>query len=253
MKGKFEDKLAQLAFGELSPDAAAKLEQEVRKDPEALRALSVYKDMREGLRSLSDVPEDQFSKERLRDAILTQGLRPLPTRPVSNRSWLWMPAMACVLGFGLMFGQNMLRKPKATQVVINAELPGIVTPKKSLFEAPVAIDRTASLLPAAPSKPLKNSNRELVAVNRDPNEADPKVLASTNPMNEDSYDPDLGNVPANGTVPVAGAMVVANAAKTKQNPATSVPIVLIDQDTDEQTGACKATEVGSSSNVLVGG
>ena len=53
MKGKFEDKLARLAFGELSSDEAVKLERDVQTNPDALRTLSLYKDMRQGLRSLS--------------------------------------------------------------------------------------------------------------------------------------------------------------------------------------------------------
>jgi len=248
MKGKFEEKLAQLAFGDLKPDEAAKLEQEAQANPEAMRTLALYKDMRAGLRSLSDIPEDQFSKERLRDAILTQGLRPVPTRPVSNRAWLWMPAAACVLGFALMYGNNTFRKPSAgPNIVLGEKSLKFGPPTSDLIDftpQPVATNVTTHGIAKAPEKDLK----PLVA-RADPDEVSPNILAS---MNDDAYDPDLGKMPANAPAVTSNTLAENNPADRKSS-ATTVPIVLIDQDTDQQTGACKATEVGSSSNVLVGG
>lgn len=249
MKGKFEDKLAQFAFGELSSDEAAKLEREMQSDPEALRALALYKDMRVGLRSLSEVPEDQFSKERLRDAILTQGLRPVPTRPVSNRSWLWMPAAACVLGFALMSSQNSFRRSSAApNVVIGMRDLGVAKPNAGELDIKPIVIKNPATPAIVPPKPKETESKGLLAVNSDPEEVDHRVMAVN--LNDEAYDPDLGKMPTTTASVTAGTVAAAPVRKVT---AAAVPIVLIDQDTDEQTGACKATEVGSSSNVLVGG
>ena len=258
MKRKFEEKVAQLAFGDLSAEESAKLEREVHQNPEALRALSQYKEMRDGLRSLSDIPEDQFSKERLRDAILTQGLKPRPTRPVSNRSWLWMPSAACTMGFVLMFAVNHLhRHVGAPNLLINPPKnytlgPSFMDESKahSNFEAKSAV--------AMATKPHAKPTADLDAVNPqvDPDIVDSRITASnlSGEYDDAAYDPDLGTQPASSPKLVRESTVVPrnSAILASTTPATG-PIVLIDQDKDEQTGACKATEVGSASNVLVGG
>jgi len=253
MKGKFEDKLAQLAFGELTPEEAAKIEREVHGDPEALRALSLYKDMKEGLRSLSEVPEDQFSKERLRDAILTQGLRPVAPRPTSSRSWLWMPTAACVMGFSLMFVMNMTRKSHgAPHLVIDEGSISLGISSKEPIRVASRVDTNAIYGPFLPANVRKADTAGESAKAVDPNEENPRILTSI--PSDDAYDPDLGTLPATGSAAAGSASTVAfKGSTTAASGSTSGPIVLIDQDTDEQTGACKATEVGSSSNVLVGG
>ena len=250
MKGKIEDKLAKLAFGELSPEEAAKLEREVQNDPEALRALSLYKDMRAGLKSLSDVPEDQFSKERLRDAILTQGLKPLPTRPISSRSWLWMPATACAMGFVLMFTLNLTHKKPLPQVVMGPEVASLGLSNSHPIEIPKNFSTGALIGPTAPPTTVATTTGDAKQPD-DMDEVDPRVLTSMEPTDA-AYDPDLGVQPPKGNTLTASRTSLVSSARTVSLK-TSGSIVLIDQDKDEQTGACKATEVGSSSNVLVGG
>jgi len=260
MNGKFEDKVAQFAFGDLSPEEGAQFEREVQGDPDAQRALSLYKEMREGLRSLADVPEDQFSKERLRDAILKQGLKPVATQPVSNRGWFWMPVAACALGFGMMFVVNTLRRPSAgPQVVINAKDPAFnIGSQSPLKVAEVAPHEDFKFDPLTVPKPLvRDTAAEKVAAraSKNPDEVDPRLSAVIpGGMDEASYDPNVGDPPAGSSQPSATVNTVAvNPVHAGTDSTSSGPIVLIDQDKDEQTGACKATEVGSSSNVLVGG
>jgi hypothetical protein len=259
MKRKFEEKVAQLAFGDLSADDAAKLEQEVQSDPEALRALSQYKDMREGLKSLAEVPDDQLSKERLRDAILTQGLKPVPTRRVSPHSWLWMPGVACSLGFVLMFGVNRLHhKFVAPNIVINppknysmgSAFESNSESSKRFIEKPTMVASATKTMP-------KNSRFDAAAAQVDPDIVDSRITASnlSGGFEDAAYDADLGNEPVNGQRVMAGErnLTARNDATLVSTNSTTGPIVLIDQDKDDQTGACKATEVGSASNVLVGG
>ena len=106
MNGKFEDKLAQLAFGDLSPDEAARIEAQAKNDPEALHALNTYVGMRAELRDLKDVPQDQLSKERLRDAILAQGLKPGAEKKSRPWAWAWMPLATGALVFALMISRG---------------------------------------------------------------------------------------------------------------------------------------------------
>lgn len=250
MNRRFEDKLAELAFGDLSPEEAAKLEREMGADPKAMAALSTYREMREGLKGLSEVPEDQLSRERLRDAILTQGLKPAPVPAPANRSWLWMPATACLLGFALMVSLNFARKPhRDTQIVLGGRLPGLAleTHKEPLaLSGPSGQSPTFGPFLQKPTVVAKAPAEE----RHDPNEADVRLTAN-NDLADSAYDPDLGNPPAPD--PRDASLQTPSKATVQADAAGSGPIVLIGPDTDQQTGACKATEVGNSSNVLVGG
>src|SRR5688572_28441895 len=76
MNRRLEEELLQTAFGEAWREEMADLERRVMSDPEAAKALKTYQLMKEGLRDLGDIPEHQISTERLRHAILEQGLKP---------------------------------------------------------------------------------------------------------------------------------------------------------------------------------
>ena len=79
MRKRFEEELAQLAFGDLSSDRAAELRARADADPDAAQTFDTYCRMKEELRSLAvDVPAEQLSTERLRDAILKRGLTEKP-------------------------------------------------------------------------------------------------------------------------------------------------------------------------------
>lgn len=251
MNGKFEEKLAQLAFGDLSPAEAKKFELEAEQNPEARRALILYKDMRDGLRSLADIPDDQFSKERLRDAILTQGLKPTPSRPVTSRTWLWMPVAACALGFGMMFMRHSFDREK--------HQPEIVMGKNSIKSTPlftiekpihVAVNSGNHVIAGdrATAHSVRNAfmsvSRHGSRKHKETTELSPDVSTGV------IFDPDL-EFGSFEPIPTAGAVPPS---KDVGSPAPeSGPIVLIDQDKDAQTGAQRATEVTSASNVLVGG
>jgi len=253
MKGKVEDKLVQLAFGDLSPSEAKRLEQVAERDPEAHRALVVYKEMRDGLRLLADVPEDQFSKERLRDAILKEGLKPAPYRPTSNRAWLWMPVAACAIGFGFVFVRR-------TMVTVKSE-PQVVMSSKSLRPTPLVeikepIRVAVNTAPTAASfvGPAQPKLREVSDLgsrhgNRhrlEPNEVDPAIFARIPDGGE--FEDALGTAVLEDDTPTP-----TTAPHNDTVTAASGPMVMIDPDKDASTGAQRAREVGSSSNVLVSG
>ena len=95
-----EDRLVRYAFGDVSDHERAEVEALIARDPEARRTVDQYASMRDDLGRMREVPEDQMSRERLRDAILARGLRtdPLPVSR-SRWQWLWMPVAACALAF----------------------------------------------------------------------------------------------------------------------------------------------------------
>ncbi len=252
MNGKFEEKLAQLAFGDLSEGEARQLELEADRDPEARRALMMYKDMRNSLRGLAEIPEDQFSKERLRDAILTQGLKPAPTRPISNRTWLWMPVAACALGFGFVMMRHSFEKGRLNPEIVMG--PSVTKTTKLLGISPsirVAVNNTTNdsrmvhatvaSVKHGPSSGRHRSHRHSID-----SESTPDLSASWPELTYEGFDPGITHGPA---VTAASLPQPTTVASTADNG----PIVFIDQDKDALTGAQHATEVGSASNVLVGG
>ncbi|HWD39290.1 MAG TPA: hypothetical protein VG944_10605, partial [Fimbriimonas sp.] len=91
MNRKFEDQLARLAFEELQNEESSALEARVANDPEAAKVLKDFRSIKQGLRGLADIPDHQLSNERLREAVLAQGLKPHPATR-TDWSWLWMCA-----------------------------------------------------------------------------------------------------------------------------------------------------------------
>lgn len=116
MERNYEDKLMELAFGELNPEEATRLEARLEADPLAARDVAFTRLMREDLLSLADnVPPDQLSKERLRQAILGNGLHPVPMRRSLGLGWLWAPAAAFAAAFVFVFLRNQPAEPTFVQ------------------------------------------------------------------------------------------------------------------------------------------
>jgi hypothetical protein len=266
MNGKFEERLARLAFGDLTPEETQRLEREALGNPDAARVLMEYSAMRDGLRSLgADVPADQLSKERLRDAILGQGLRPVapePTRPVWN--WLWMPTVACAIAFGIVTVRNNMPAQGGQEPMIVMD-----DAKTDPFEANLTPPSTvADLMPA----PQPEKVEKVVEVAKKPvvtlAKNTPPAEAPRRPRRKSRKAPavdlgllakaDLETAPDSvllspkkdpAPVPVAQKEEKPDAVVTL----ASAPIVLIDTGKNAETGASNAMEVGDPNHVLVGG
>ena len=255
MKGKFDEKLAQLAFGDLSSEEATRIEAQAKADPEAARHLDTYRSMKMSLKAMSDVPEDQMSKERLRDAILAQGLNPKPQRS-SNFGWLWMPATAAILAVGLMVVRNRTIEPAIAldNHSISSDVVAIRAP------AGMKTDLTPSDLTANVLSTTKNFNlgSDLNAKPSEPRSAGRSGFRLASRSESHRQEPVLEYTPFSEApkehVPNNEADPDANSNQTdSSSPATSgTPIVMIDENRDSNTGARIATEVGAS-NVLIGG
>ncbi len=106
MNRKLEKLAAKLAFDEIDAPQAEKLRESVAEDAEAARRLGEYEGMRLDLRKLAErTPECTVSADRLRDAILGDGLNEARTSH-QNWGWVWAPIATGVLAFALFAWGN---------------------------------------------------------------------------------------------------------------------------------------------------
>lgn len=281
MNRKFEDQLVRLAFGDLSSEEASRLQAESAEDRDAQRTLDTYRQMKSELQSLAEVPADQLSKERLREAILARGLG--ETKAASRQwNWLWMPAMAAAVAFGVVFlkGSTMPDHSVATTVVMDEpkSMSWTDLPKFDFSTTPIrsaAVTPSVSVSADVEETPVKKS--QPTQVRRAHHEAGPTFASATANMSLGALDTMSGHDMPSG-IGEALAPAMDKVEKTdKQVPQpdgptaaiTSSPspissagartieksssIVLIQPEKDQDTGAQRAREVESASNVLVGG
>lgn len=253
MKRKTEDQILQLAFEEMTPELAAAYERDALLDPEASCALADYRQIKADLRMLADIPPDQLSKERLREAILDRGLKP---KPVRRTSWAWMPMTAAAVAAAAF----LLRPhpPVSTRVAIGPRqnifsIPKVATPGDSAVAGRVAppasseeIDVPTAAMRAAiydPSSRHSSTRRHHLRTD---------IQIGTGDMKE--FDLTANISPQSSVTPPTGKTSSPSGADSQPAASTpSAPIVLIDSEKDGSTGASKATEVNSTSNVVVGG
>ncbi len=249
MKGKFDEKLAELAFGDLSPKEAERIEAQASMDPEAMRVLSTYRSMKGGMGDLMDIPEDQLSKDRLRNAILMQGLKPKPEK-ASPLGWLWMPATAFLLAAAVM-----LFNPQGS-----GGDPVVAVSEKDVPSNFVAIKPLTSFnfgtLSAGTASEEKEAPKSIVVAQSQ--QSEPPVRRKRIRNNEELAKVELkgfGLIASNHQAPRITITTVPDPEMSPETEASAppTPIVIIEDNRDVSTGAYRAIEVGSSSNVLIGG
>jgi hypothetical protein len=136
-----------LAFGEFSETEAAELETLAGADPIAAKQLQELRCLKSDLKALSEIPPHQLSNDRLRDAILGQGLKP---KSVFDWSWIWMPALSCVLVGGLMFG--LRHRPTGDPGFVSPQVASIQVPHTDFFKLQPPVD--IAKMPTVKVKPL---------------------------------------------------------------------------------------------------
>jgi hypothetical protein len=264
MNRKREEELMQLAFGDLRREENGQLQAEISTDPEAAKAFSSYRDMCDGLKALRDVPEMQLSTERLRDAILSGGLQP---RPVSrwNFNWLATPIAVGACAFVIVLAvrkPHTIPMPSGTVAMDTPSVDGSnpkkdwlgvtdfganddVSPKTAPQAATISHDVTEQT-PRMRHHVLRKNNGSMMvaALTTTPNPGLAKALSM----------PTFGNINANTSMTFAAKTADATrGAQAEQNSPKGNEIVMIDAQPDAETGAARATEVKSSSNVVIGG
>ncbi|MFZ4509177.1 MAG: hypothetical protein ACOYON_15935 [Fimbriimonas sp.] len=247
MKQRREDEIIGVAFGDSSAP------QHLDRDEEAVFSqLSWIKD---GLKDLREIPEDQISTERLRDAILSSGLRPEPVAP--RWGWLWMPltaAMAAVVflqvqkSMARVEPQLMVQEPVAQAEPFRLKVPS--TASDILAKTP---PKSVAVNSPAPSRRVRNPISRETAVS----------LEVEGPKMTLAYAPQVSNLRDRAEEANLGSRGGMRAAKTAPSMSADAmaaspveeesTVILIQSEKDANTGLPIATEVNSTKNVLVGG
>lgn len=280
-----DDLLFGYAFGELSDAEIAKIESELMLDDALQSEANLLKDLNSDLKSFEEIPEMQFSTERLRDAILGQGLKPKKVAP-QWLSWVSAPmALASVVLLAFVFtgGVNRMLGRQQNPVYVSA---GSSQSANSLSGPMVAVNEsTFSLQSKATGSQVSSS------ANQTPKSEDEKMQGGSkgnrrmNPRNErakglvaaldTSSRPSLarpasqsarsmrnmgvpggvnnevaGNLSISDTIPEQGSASIISAAKAEVSP---TEIVILNSERDAGTGAAIATEVKNPTNVVIGG
>jgi len=278
MNRKREEELMQLAFGDLRREMGH-VQGEISADPEAAKTYQAYCEMREGLKALRDVPEMQLSTERLRDAILKEGLQP---KPASGWNWSWL-ATPIAVGACAFVVVTMMRKPAtpfpgaenlaaSNQTVVVEKPTAEVASNVSLdtkFEQvlknidplkPVdfgTVELTESVQPVAKRGGYRSirSNAPVATVammtKPVPGLSKSLSLSSNSPSLNDRKAETMSFASApDGFDSVNAKMSFRSVAESAAAPND---IVQIESKMDIESGAAKATEVKGNQNVEIGG
>lgn len=255
MNKRIEDQLAKLAFGELGPREEAELRRLCETDPEAGKALEQFQSIRHGLKQLPVTPH-QLSTERLNEAILRQGLRS-PAEPSLWR-WLSAPAWAAAAVLAIWGSWSIY----SADLVESSPSAKPLAARTNLSEGPSASSgMDASLENALAQAELSAPEKGAIESAR----VEPKSGAKVSPpppisteksvrvaKREPSTPSDLVYTADQLSIDVIENAIVSSAAFAA-SPDDSEPLVIIDEARDETTGASRAKEVTSVSNVVVGG
>lgn len=250
MKRKNEVQLIELAFGDVNPEEATQLRQQVEADASSMATLQAYEELRNSLGNLRDVPEMQMSRERLRDAILADGLRE------SRRfTWTWFAAPAAVAALAFAFtllvrdpvmplpGGGGIATLDAGSLTMNMD-PTIERPNRSVA-ALLGNEELGRIKFPEPDKTTIETSAQGSTVAKFSKRATPLASKATEPE----------PAPPVATVASASAPVVADAASmgAAKPEEVEAEVIVFTLDTDVDTGARRATAMESSSNVVIGG
>ena len=248
MRRKNEEELIKLAFGDIEPQGSERAKKMLAEDAEAAKLFAGYSEIREGLKSLK-TPEHQLSTERLREAILKQGLK----RQSPLAGWKWTFAPLAVAAAAFLITLRMGGQPTSGNF---ADIPSDQG-TKSTIQNPIDFNSTSRdpiIVPAPEvSQPSVERNSERFAsasrtsgrssASRTARSTSASLIANRLPALSPA---DFSRSAIDGALP-AGALALNLETSEEQ------PIVLIGSESDESTGANRATEVSSASNVVIGG
>src|SRR2546423_4501280 len=136
MNRRTEEKLIKLAYDEMLPQEAAAFEAQSKADPESARLLAHYRQIKADFVRLNDVPEMQFSGERLREAILHGGLK--RRNRLAAFGWLLAPGLAAALAVVLFINRPASQESGPARQNTAAEQPTFSGPLARNDETPKA-------------------------------------------------------------------------------------------------------------------
>jgi anti-sigma factor RsiW len=280
---KKEDKLFGYAFGDLDEQDAQVFEASLLKDEASAEEVKFLQSIKGDLESFRDIPEMQYSKERLRSAILGQGLK--PTRPgFPWLNWVLAPGAAtCVvaLGYVLMYGtsrkdptligvpnmasnssvgiklpEQKLTKPEP--IVAEKDAKGTPTGFPDVRDSHWASDDSVGTFRVSEKRDRVTKSSDRRSRTKAPLLAMREVKKSAVEMASESVKTSVsltGGSGGGGAMSPGAAGVVSDSVMMKSEPTPSVDatIILIDKDQDSGVGAPTAIEVNDTKNVIIGG
>ncbi|HEY3782402.1 MAG TPA: hypothetical protein VGL56_15070 [Fimbriimonadaceae bacterium] len=265
MKRRDEDRIIDLAFGEIPDSEAGRLQEQYNSNPAAAQTLSQFKRLKADLPLLNDIPDHQISTERLREAILRGGLKQ------KRNYWAWSLVPALAAAASLFF---LLPRNPSAQTVSRVQTPAP--------ETTVAFETLPSQESAFhPETELTNLNhavRSTYSYGSDNNGDDAKPALKQPEKRKREYVPAELNssmVALNSAGQAGDAVIPQTEAAPANQPASQAPtdltaappaddtsaaamndpqkIIVVHDAEDNSTGAQQATEVDPTSNVVVGG
>lgn len=285
------DRIIELAFGELTPSEAEEMKDSLAADPGLLREMMDYQQLKDDLVALRAVPAHQLSTERLKDAILQQGLTHKPANTLSIFQWLWAPAAAACLVAAFMITKNAMRPdPK----VMMGESASIVAPKPSFATPVVTHDFTATKQGSNPVKEQLDDQvtdiPEAIVLAPAPKVGHFRAAVSHKSFRSRGFlaskhvarqSPIFRDLPSGGMMsdtklqatsvadsspmelaPVVNTVAPQNSAglggpvargMALKTQSMQAPVVVISAANDEQSGANVAREVENSDPIIIGG
>lgn len=228
--------------------------------PDDKEELDLIHAIRADLKSLSDVPPSQLSNERLRDAILGQGLHPGSIHTSELKfGWLWMPCGAFVVSFALFIALHPSRsmsESRPTLVGVNSlntesrsNVVALKAPHVPITRGSKVTPETGAFVLTSPRK--KPRHRHSLKYLESPIAVAAKLDLKANTVYKGSAMPIVSSVAVASTQPDQTRLIEFPAITADAS--TAPPIVMIDTESDSESGAQKATEVRGTSHVLVGG
>lgn len=209
--------------------------------------------LKEDLRAMNVVPECQYSVERLRDAILRDAQA---VRPAKKGVWAWVPGLcaSAAAAFGVWFmmssGENLRTAESIATVAMKPTVEVLNSVGLSIEESP-----SGRTLGSTINSRLKNLATRVAAT-------DPLgMLSGPNKVSKNPRDRRGGyvtsrsrNVEAKKDLTASAATSPIELTETVVLPSgPGVPVVVVNEGRDPETGASAAKEVTSSDDVVFGG
>ncbi len=210
-------------------------------------------DLKKDLQALNDVPDCQYSVERLRAAILRDAQA---VRPAKKGLWAWVPGLcaSAAAAFGVWFmmssGENLRTAENIATVAMKPTVEVLNSVGLSIEDSP-----SGKTLGSTINSRLKKLADKVVAT-------DPMGMlgASTsvtkNPRDRrGSYVASRSRNPRAKKDLTASAMAVSSelTEPSVMPSGPGIPVVVVNEGRDPETGASAAKEVTSSDDVVFGG
>ena len=270
---KKEEKLFEYAFGDLDARDSQIFEASLLKDEASTEEVKFLQSIKGDLASFRDIPEMQYSKERLRDAILGQGLKPSrPGLPWLN--WVLAPgALVCTFALGYVLMNGTSRKNPTyvgpNTLAENSKPNGITLPKQELTkpEPIVATNSAKSTTDAGGPEVIRDiegstatrwvvSSTRRVHTKKHVDTPSGGLLAMN--TSERTSAPKFDAAPTASLASSGGFVgpespVYSLAVPAKSTAVLDATLIIIDKDQDSGVGTSIATEVNDTKNVVIGG